>query len=97
VGFDETLRRHTGRRDMAHVTADMMRSWYGPLDLLGVPGEQVIAEESSAEDTVAAILHDSGLAEAAALTPCPMLCQRCAQKREPAARGGADIVNGGRS
>jgi hypothetical protein len=97
VGFDETLRRHAGRPEMAHVTADMMRSWYSPLDLLGVPGEQVIAEESSVEDTVAAILHDSGLAEAAVLTPCPLLCRRCAQKREPAARAGVDISNGGRS
>lgn len=97
VGFDETLRRHTGRPDMAHVTADMMRSWYNPLDLLGVDGEQVIAEESSLEDTVEAIWHDSGLVEAAALTPCPLVCRRCTQKRAPTAgSAGADIANGRR-
>ena len=90
VGFDETLRRHTGRPHMAEVTADMMRSWYTPLDLLGVPGEQVIAEESSVDDTVVSVLHESGLAEAAALTPCPLVCRRCAQEREQVA--GSDAV-----
>jgi predicted kinase len=98
VGFDETLRRHAGRRDMTHVTADMMHAWYSALDLLDAPGEQVIEQASSVEDTVAAILHDSGLAEAAALTPCPLVCRRCAQKREQdAASGGVDISNGRRS
>ena len=94
VSFDETVRRHEGRPGMAHVTADMMRGWYAPMDLLGVPGEQVIAEEFGVEDTVAAILHDSGLAEAAALTPCPLVCRRCAQKREQVASGGVGISNG---
>lgn len=95
VGFDETLRRHAGRPELAHVTADLMRAWYAPLDLLGVPGEQVIEQASSVEDTVAAILHGSGLAEAATLTPCPLVCPLCAQKREQPAAG--DISSGRRS
>ena len=80
VSLDETLRRHAARPDLAHVTEQMMTSWYTPLDLLGVPGEKVIEEESGVEDTVMTILHGSGLAQAAALTPCPRVCRRCAQK-----------------
>lgn len=81
VSFDETLRRHAGRVDLAHVTAQMMYGWYHPLDLLGVPGEQVIDEASTVEQSVSRILHASGLAETAALTPCPLVCPACARKR----------------
>lgn len=80
VSFDETLRRHAGRPDLAHISAETMASWYVPDDLLGIDGEQIIREQSTVEESVAAILHDSGLAEAAALTPCPRLCRRCAEK-----------------
>jgi predicted kinase/NTP pyrophosphatase (non-canonical NTP hydrolase) len=85
VSFDETLRRHAGRPGMAHISAETMASWYAADDLLGVDGEQQIAQESTVEDSVSAILHGSGLVEAAALTPCPRLCRRCAEKRGPAA------------
>jgi len=84
VSFDETLRRHAGRPDLAHLSAETMASWYAPHDLLGVPGERILAEESSVENSVSAILHDSGLAGAAALTPCPLVCRRCAEKRHQA-------------
>jgi hypothetical protein len=84
VSFDETLRRHAGRPGLAHISAETMASWYTPRDLLGVPGERIIAEESSVENSVSAILHDSGLAGAAALTPCPLVCRRCAAKRHQA-------------
>ncbi|MET8152040.1 hypothetical protein ACIBSW_40375 [Actinoplanes sp. NPDC049668] len=86
VSLDETLRRHAGRQDLAHVSAASMRSWYSPLDLLGVPGELVIDEASSLEQTVATILHQSRLADTAALTPCPLVCRRCAQKQQPGHR-----------
>ena len=82
VSFDETVRRHAGRPGMAHISAQTMASWYVADDLLGVDGEQRIAQESTVEDSVAAILHGSGLAETAALTPCPRLCRRCAEKRD---------------
>ncbi|MFI5898305.1 hypothetical protein ACIA5D_50325 [Actinoplanes sp. NPDC051513] len=49
VTLEETLRRHAGRPDLTHVTADMMRGWYTPLDLFGVVGETVIAETSGLE------------------------------------------------
>ena len=91
VSLDETLRRHAGRPDLAHVSAETMRSWYSPLDLLGVPGELVIDEASSVERNVATILHHGRLAEAAALTPCPLVCRRCAQKQ----RSGPATPHGG--
>jgi predicted kinase len=90
VSFEETVRRHAGRRDMAHVTAQMMRGWYTDRDLLGVPGEQVIGEESI-EQTVTTILQASGLDQVEALTPCPVLCPRCIEKRQGALLpGGGD-------
>ncbi|MCM4081871.1 AAA family ATPase [Actinoplanes sp. TRM88002] len=98
VSFDESLRRHTGRPDLAHIDAATLRSWYTPSDLLGVEGEQVIAEESSLEDTVTAILHDSGLATSAALTPCPRVCRACAGKHQHApASDSVETVSGKRS
>nr|WP_239163556.1 kinase [Actinoplanes rishiriensis] len=99
VSFDETVRRHRRRPEPIPVTAEDMRAWYTPLDLLGVAGEQVIDEASGFEDTVSTILHHSRLAEAAALTPCPRLCLRCAEKRSPgtAPAGGAAPENAGRA
>jgi predicted kinase len=82
VSFDETVRRHRQRAEPIAVTAQQMAGWYRELDLLGVPGEQVIGEQSGFEQTVMTILHDSGLALAAPLTPCPVLCPRCAQKTQ---------------
>lgn len=78
VSFDETVRRHQGRAEPIPVTASEMREWYAPRDLLGVPGEHVLAESVGFEEAVEAILHESGLAGAAALTPCPARCPRCA-------------------
>jgi predicted kinase len=79
VSFDETVRRHERRPEPIPVTTEDMRAWYAPLDLLGVDGEQVIEESSGFDDTVATILRHSRLAEAAALTPCPLECPRCAE------------------
>ncbi|MEV4349917.1 AAA family ATPase [Actinoplanes sp. NPDC049596] len=81
VSFDETVRRHQQRPEPIPVTAARMREWYSPLDLLGVPGEQVIPETSTLEQTVTEILHGSGLAHATPQTPCPVQCPRCAAKR----------------
>ncbi|MEU7908609.1 AAA family ATPase [Actinoplanes sp. NPDC049118] len=78
VGFDETVRRHRRRSEPIDVTAEQMREWYTARDLLGVDGEQVIAETSDFERTVTTILHASGLAHTAALTPCPLRCRHCA-------------------
>lgn len=81
VSFDETVRRHQQRGEPTRVTTEDMRGWYTPLDLLGMPGEQIITEPTSRADTVDTILHSSGLANTAPLTPCPQLCPRCAEKQ----------------
>jgi predicted kinase len=80
VSFDETVRRHQQRGEATRVTEEDMRDWYAPPDLIGVPGERIITESTSMADTVDTILHASGLAQAAPLTPCPRLCPRCAEK-----------------
>jgi hypothetical protein len=46
-----------------------------------VHGQHVIPQTSTLEQTVAAILHTSGLADTAPLTPCPVRCPRCTAKR----------------
>ncbi|GAA4590268.1 thymidylate kinase [Actinoplanes octamycinicus] len=78
VSFDETVRRHRRRPEPIPVTAEEMRDWYHPWDLLGVPGEQVIPEQSDLESAVDLILRTSGLAAAPARTSCPDRCPRCA-------------------
>jgi predicted kinase len=83
VSLGETVRRHQQRAEPVGVTPEMMAAWYTPLDLLGVPAEQIIGEDSDLEQTVLTILHASGLAQRAALTPCPLRCPRCAHKRQP--------------
>lgn len=55
VSFEETLRRHRGRNTVGLFTEEDMRSWYKAADLLGLAGERVIPEESSAAETVALI------------------------------------------
>jgi predicted kinase len=89
VSFDETVRRHHNRQEPIDVTPETMHGWYTSLDLLGVPGEHTIAETATFDDTVTRILHDSGLTGAAALTPCPVLCPRCAEKRHPPPTNGS--------
>ncbi|BAL89906.1 hypothetical protein AMIS_46860 [Actinoplanes missouriensis 431] len=80
VTFEETLRRHRGRAEPIPVGPETMRGWYSPGDLLGVPGEVVIPEETGFENAVTTILHASGLAGAAPASPCPARCERCREK-----------------
>ena len=80
VSFDETVRRHLSRAEPIPVTADQMRAWYAPRDLLGADNEHVVEESTGFDEAVSAILHTSGLAQAAALTPCPTRCTRCATR-----------------
>jgi predicted kinase len=80
VSFEETVRRHLRREEPIPVDPETMRSWYAGQDLLGVPGEVVIPESMGFHEVVETILHTSGLAEAAALTPCPTRCAHCAAK-----------------
>lgn len=86
VTFDETVRRHLRRQEPIPVAAETMREWYTAQDLLGVADEVVIPENLGFDDVVTTILHTSGLAYAAPLTPCPTRCARCAQKAVEDAR-----------
>ena len=75
VSFEETVRRHGSRPLAAEVTADQMRDWYAAGDVLGVPGETVIPQSSTFDETVAAVLER--LADAPATGACPARCERC--------------------
>ncbi|MEU9507782.1 AAA family ATPase [Micromonospora sp. NPDC048170] len=82
VSFDETVRRHLSRAEPIPVTSDEMRTWYTHRDLLDIPGETVIGENSTFEQTVITILHASGLTTVAPQTPCPRRCPHCARKAD---------------
>jgi predicted kinase len=56
VPFEETLRRHATRPQAAEFTAEQMRGWYRPLDLLPDGCEQIIGPDSTLADTVRLIL-----------------------------------------
>jgi predicted kinase len=56
VPFDETLRRHAARPQAADFTPDQMAGWFEADDRLRVPGEIVLGQESTAEQTVEALL-----------------------------------------
>src|ERR1700716_1085116 len=58
VSFAESLRRHATRPQAAEFGAEGMRGWYRHRDLLDVPGEQVIPETSTLQDTTARILGE---------------------------------------
>jgi predicted kinase len=81
ITFEETLRRHQSRPVPIPVSAEIMRGWFTPSDLLGVAGEQVIPQSHDIDTAVDTIMRTSGLSGAAPLTPCPVVCPRCAQKR----------------
>ncbi|MER7077751.1 AAA domain-containing protein [Saccharopolyspora kobensis] len=59
VSFAETVRRHETRPQAAEFDATEMLGWYRHLDLLGFPGERVIAEESSLGSSVGRVLSEA--------------------------------------
>lgn len=61
ASLEETLRRHATRPLAATVTPEQMRDWYQPLDVLGVDGEHVIAEDSTEQQSLAFIAATAGL------------------------------------
>jgi cytidylate kinase len=65
ISFDETVRRHATRAKASAFDADAMREWYRGHDPLGVPGEVVIPESSTLDETVRRIMVETGLAVAA--------------------------------
>lgn len=61
VTWEETLRRHATRPQAAEFSAEDMRGWYLPRDLLGVDGEHVIPEHVTLQRSVAYIGNATGL------------------------------------
>ncbi|MGX6607982.1 kinase [Micromonosporaceae bacterium Da 78-11] len=80
VSLDETIRRHATRPQAADFTAEQMRAWYAPRDVLGLPGELVVDESSTFAETVETILHTSALRDEPVTAPCPTRCPRCQEK-----------------
>ncbi|MGI8414867.1 MAG: AAA family ATPase [Nakamurella sp.] len=60
VPFVETVARHATRPQRDKFTVEQMREWYTPADTLGVPGETVIAVESTFQQTLARIRGELG-------------------------------------
>ncbi|WP_423463823.1 AAA family ATPase [Promicromonospora sp. MS192] len=60
VPWDETLRRHETRPQVADFTPEQMAEWFDPDDRLGVDGEIVVDAASSAERTVETLLAAAG-------------------------------------
>lgn len=75
VSWAESLRRHETRPQ--DFTPAQMHDWFLARDLLDVPGELLVPESSTLDETVATIMHTSSLAAAAAVAPCPASCTVC--------------------
>jgi predicted ABC-type ATPase len=58
IPFAETVNRHATRPQHAHFSADDMRDWYRPQDLLADLNERIITETSTLESTVSRILGE---------------------------------------
>jgi predicted kinase len=61
VSLEETLRRHQTRPQAAEFTAEHMRGWYTPRDVLGLPGECTLPESTTVEEAVVRIATTAGL------------------------------------
>ncbi|MCP2265858.1 AAA family ATPase [Promicromonospora thailandica] len=63
VSWEETVRRHAGRPQAAEFTPAQMAGWFVPDDRLGVAGELVVPEGSTAGETVGALWAATGRAD----------------------------------
>ena len=61
VSMEETFRRHSTRPKAADFSADDMRGWYRPRDLLAGIREHVIPETSTLQQTTTLILDETQL------------------------------------
>lgn len=61
VSFEETLRRHSTKRNAHEFGEEEMRAWYKDDDRLGYDGEIIIPESNSFDDTVNYILAQTNL------------------------------------
>lgn len=55
VSLEETVRRHKNKAVADEFGEEEMKSWYQPKNYLDIPGEVIIPEDSSLEETVALI------------------------------------------
>jgi predicted kinase len=68
VPFEETMRRHATKSQAREYGRAEMSTWYRERDLLPGGIEEIIATESSLDDTVRRVMRDAGLAPARAAT-----------------------------
>jgi len=61
VSLDETLKRHATKPNSQDFGETEMRRWYEASDLLGAPGEKIIAETLNQDEIVALIMGDAVL------------------------------------
>ncbi|MGW7052646.1 kinase [Streptomyces sp. NPDC054887] len=61
VPFEESLARHATKPIADEVSADALRSWYRPLDLLPGGTETVIDADNALEATVERVMTETGL------------------------------------
>jgi predicted kinase len=61
VAFDETLRRHATKPNAADFGEADMRAWWRQDDLLGVPGETVLAGTLTLDESVDVVLGQLSL------------------------------------
>lgn len=59
VSWDETLRRHETRPQVAEFGHDEMRRWYRAEDQLGFVEERVVPQESTLDGTVRRVLREA--------------------------------------
>ncbi len=62
TSFEETMRRHATRPQVAEFGEAEMRGWYRALDLLPGGVEQIIPATNSLEETVRQVMRDADLA-----------------------------------
>lgn len=71
ISLDESLARHETRPHARDFTADDMRSWYRPCDLVQGLRETVIAETTVMTDTADLIARSSGLTRGELMPTAP--------------------------
>jgi adenylylsulfate kinase-like enzyme len=61
ISLEETLRRSSTKLAGSAPSEHELREWYRPGDISDLPGEKVVSESSTLEQTVRMILRETGL------------------------------------
>ena len=59
VSLEESIKRHATKPVASEFGEDKLREWYKPKHYLGVPGEIIVKEDSSLEETVELIKNSA--------------------------------------